>query len=71
MESFDQLPLGTILPWVSKPTKTGCIEIKLAFQSLQIIIFYMVYYHTEKYSAFQLQIQLFCLMAGSPVLDSE
>ena len=24
MGSFDQLPLGTILPWVSKPSKLGC-----------------------------------------------
>ena len=23
MGSFDQLPLGTILPWVSRPTKLG------------------------------------------------
>ena len=27
MGSFDQLPLGTILPWVSRPSKLGCLGV--------------------------------------------
>ena len=52
MGSFDQLPLGTILPWVSKPTKLGCEGAMTDIISIDL----------------QSQILLHCLRDGSPAL---
>ena len=52
MGSFEQLPLGTILPWVSKPTKLGCEGAMTDIISIDL----------------QSQILLHCLRDGSPAL---